>query len=447
MKKLNFLILLIGVWFSVSAQSWQTLNTGNSSIPTNDIMSVYAENDSHIWLCTYGKGIVEYDGHTFTEHNSTTKEDLSFNQANCMLKDSAGNYWVTTEIDGLYKFKNGVWTHFSPADMGFQLGAYGSLHLRKMALQNGGPGFEGGALWIGSYSKGVIKYDGTTWKVFNSQTGPLPDPGIHALAVEESPNDTSCMVWVGTGSGLMKYDGQYWENFKIDNDSTPWVNAITFEDGGITFGNGILYVGTESGEFGIFYKGVWDIFNMADAYNPNNSIVDIKIDANNNKWIATDEEGLYFYDGKQMPGYNTENSDIPSNNVLSLDLSNSNDSIHVWLSANYTGLTRFAKTLITGIGNLPTPLKGLNLAIYPNPVHYAAKIQYQILSLQESSTATNISIYDLQGRKVITLLHENKKSGSYSLEFHPDAYHLVKGTYLLRLETGNHPVLKKIVIE
>ncbi len=405
MKKFSFLFLFVAWWFAGSAQSWQTLNTDNSSIPTNDIMSVFAENDSLVWLCTYGKGLVEYDGHHFVEHHSNTKEGLDFDQTNYIVKDKAGNYWITTENNGLYKYSRGTWVHYSPADMGFQLGAFESLHLRKMALQNGGPGFEGGALWIASYSRGAIKYDGTTWKVYDSQTSPLPDPGIHALAVEESPNDTSYVVWIGTGNGLMNYDGRHWENFKIDNDSTPWVNAITFENGGITFGNGKLYVGTEYGVFGIYDKGVWKIFNMADAYNPNNSVVDIKIDANKNKWIATDEEGLYFYDGKQIPGYNTENSKIPSNNVLSLDVSHSNDSIHIWLSVNYTGLSIFSPTSITGIGNNRMYLKGLNLAIFPNPVHHTTQIKYQIPTLQENNAVINISIYDLRGRKMITLLH------------------------------------------
>ncbi len=448
MKKFIFFILFIGVWFSSYAQSWQTLNTDNSAIPTNDIISIYAENDSQIWLCTYGKGIVEYDGQTFTEHNSTTKNGFGFDQANCMVKDSAGNYWITTENNGLYKFKNGVWSHFTPTDMGFQLGPYGSLQLGKLALQNGGPGFEGGALWIGSYSKGVIKYDGAKWKVFGSQEGPLPDPGIHALAVEESPNDTSYMVWVGTGSGLMKYDGQNWENFKIDTDSTSWVNAITFENGGITFDNGILYVGTESGVFGIYNNGTWNIFNMSDAYNPNNSVVDIKIDANNNKWIATYEEGLYYYDGTQFISHNTENSNIPSNHVQSIDVSRSNDSIHVWLSANYTGLTLFSKASVTGIEDHPVYPKELGLEIYPNPIGYNTTIQFRIppMGKRKMNVAT-ISIYDLQGRKITTLLHENKTSGNYSFEFQPGIFHLVKGTYLLRLETGSYHILKKVIIE
>ena len=447
MKHLLILTASLFFWFTANTQTWKTYNTGNSDIPDNSILNIYAENDSSIWMTIAWGTLIHYDGHTFTQINGSPDSSIILLNANCIIKDDAGNYWISSEYDGMYKFNGNNWTHYTPQDMGFDLGPYESLHLRKMALQNGGPGSTSGALWIATYSKGVIKYDGNTWKVYDPQNSILPDPGVHSIAVEHSPTDTSYMVWIGTGQGLVKYDGINWEIVSVGEESDVWVNAITFDDGGITFGNGVMYVGGEDGTFGIYENGTWDLFSVADPWNPNNSVNGIKVDADHNVWIATSDAGLYFYDETQFISYYQDNSGIPSDHVYSIDVSNNNDSTHVWISAGYTGLTVLSKALVNGI-NENNIKQGFDMTVFPNPVKNVLNVSFEISATGiTANSAVTISLYDNEGRKTILFNEHNNISGKQNLTFDLSRYNLPEGVYYLKLKAGKRAVTKKVVIQ
>ena len=57
-----------------------------------------------------------------------------------------------------------------------------------------------GNKWIGTHGGGLVKYDGTTWTVYDTTKG-LPGNVVDAVAVDRQGN-----VWVGTdGNGLARY--------------------------------------------------------------------------------------------------------------------------------------------------------------------------------------------------------------------------------------------------
>jgi ligand-binding sensor domain-containing protein len=448
MKKL-YILLLIAIFPVISfSQNWKTLNTDNSSIPTNSITSIYAESNNSIWLCTYDLGLLHYDGHDFVQHNANSGEGIDLEHANYIIKDGHGNYWITSEYKGLYKLsKDGSWTHFTPKDMGFDLGAYQSLHLRKMALQHGGPGFPGGALWITTYSRGVIKYDGKSWKVFDYLSGALPNDGANVVAVEDSPSDTSAVVWVGLGGGFVKYDGKTWTKLAIGGDSTATVNSIVFDKGGISYANGVMYVGT-FGQFCIYKNGKWNLFSVSDAWNPNNEVNDIKTDANHNVWFGTSSEGLWFYDESQLISYYKSNSGIPADNVLSLDVTHNNDSLYVWLTANYMGLTIFSNQFVTGIGkNILNP-ENIKLNVFPDPVKNNAVVSFSIPKISGGySSRVSVTLFSLKGEKSAILLDKNISPGDYNINLNVEKYKLAAGEYILQLKVNSSAVSSKVIIQ
>ena len=64
-------------------------------------------------------------------------------------------------------------------------------------------------------------------------------------------------------------------------------------------------------------SGRWQEFNTSNSCLSSNTIRCLAIDHNNNLWIGTDE-GLVFYDGTQWIIYNTSNSKLPFNVILSI---------------------------------------------------------------------------------------------------------------------------------
>jgi hypothetical protein len=67
---------------------------------------------------------------------------------------------------------------------------------------------------------------------------------------------------------------------------------------------------------------------------------------------------------------------------------------------------------------------------YPNPFNPETRINFK---LPEKGNVT-LKIYDILGREVMTLLNEERNSGSYSVAFNPDRYRLASGVYIYELK-------------
>ena len=76
---------------------------------------------------------------------------------------------------------------------------------------------------------------------------------------------------------------------------------------------------------------------------------------------------------------------------------------------------------------------------YPNPFNGSTTISFEL----ESDCYTDLSIYDLSGKKIRTLVNENKQAGTYELKL--DAGWLDKGVYFCVLKTNEGMQTKKIL--
>jgi hypothetical protein len=81
-----------------------------------------------------------------------------------------------------------------------------------------------------------------------------------------------------------------------------------------------------------------------------------------------------------------------------------------------------------------------DMKIYPNPVFGNAQITYTI----DASSSVEITLYDITGRLVRTLLREHKDADIYSHVF--DTADLAPGIYFVQLKIGNRTATKKIII-
>ena len=77
---------------------------------------------------------------------------------------------------------------------------------------------------------------------------------------------------------------------------------------------------------------------------------------------------------------------------------------------------------------------------YPNPFNPVTNF---IISIPYE-TSVNVSIYDMQGRKVETLLNKNINSGYFSLDWNAQDY--VSGIYFLKLKSEKIARVKKIIL-
>ena len=77
---------------------------------------------------------------------------------------------------------------------------------------------------------------------------------------------------------------------------------------------------------------------------------------------------------------------------------------------------------------------------YPNPFNPSTTIKFA--TPKESNV--NLSIYNVLGELVSTLVNEQKRPGYYEYKF--DASNLASGVYLYRIKAGNFIETKKMVL-
>jgi hypothetical protein len=91
-------------------------------------------------------------------------------------------------------------------------------------------------------------------------------------------------------------------------------------------------------------------------------------------------------------------------------------------------------------GNERIPLHFALEQNYPNPFNPATVIQVTIAERR----LTNISVYDVLGRQVATLMNEVQGPGTYRVAF--DASGLASGVYLCRLTSGPFVATRKMTV-
>jgi len=229
----------------------------------------------------------------------------------------------------------------------------------------------------------------------------------HFLAVHpEYPDIVYAANSAGESRGVYKTidGGQTWDQMNNGLDSLQgydWINTIVINPN----------------ETETLYLGVSSSFS-----NTQNPILFRSIDGANS-WFPFDD-GLPKYGGVRSIAIDTLNERI----YLGV-LAGSGGGVYI-----YDGLTSIdTKTL-------QTPKEFLLYQNYPNPFNSSTIISY---TLTEKSFV-NLTVYDVLGKKVKTLVDKFNSAGMYKVEFNPG--NLSSGIYLYRLTAGTKVLIRKAVL-
>jgi ligand-binding sensor domain-containing protein len=159
------------------------------------------DNDGNMWINNDGNGIFKYKNGEFS--HLTKENGLTDNNAGVALKDRNGNIWISSFYGGASKFDGKTFTNFTKEGIieGIETGSF----------------YEDskGNIWFTAENVGVYKYDGTKFKLYTTKDG-LTTNGV--LSIFE---DNKGQLWFGTWQGLCIFDGEKFVNAK---EKEPWTN-------------------------------------------------------------------------------------------------------------------------------------------------------------------------------------------------------------------------------
>lgn len=197
----------IGTWGGGLAKfddkaGWTIYNWLNSDLPGGgDVTQVFAaDHDKAVWLGVYGGDLVRFDGTTWTIY-STGNSGLP-GAPRCVAVDAEGHKWIGTN-NGLAEFDGARWTVYQSENSPLPSNDVGVIVIDGDGNKWIGEGMASHDSTKGP--KGLAKFDGTDWTVYNTDNSGLPGNCVLYLAIDGEGNK-----WIATDRGLARFDGTDW---------------------------------------------------------------------------------------------------------------------------------------------------------------------------------------------------------------------------------------------
>jgi ligand-binding sensor domain-containing protein len=396
LKQIYILLFLSFLLLKGYSQSYNFKHYSvENGLPFIQIFSVFQDERGYLWTSGYG-GLSRFDGKEFI--NYSPKSGLANHYVNAVTCCTKGNLWIGTK-NGLNEFvnektfntyttKNGlpsnviltlasdkknslyvgtdnglcvlrndkfeefsslkgqaIKTILNTNNLGIVIGTNNGVHILKdpnskttsTIISNVNANcltVSGSTLWIGS-ENGLIKYDFISKKqvLFGVSNG-LIDENITSLTSDLKGN-----LWIGTKTGLMKFNGKRFLYYKISseaNSNNILCSTIDYEEN--------IWFGTHAGLFKFRDEGFIS-YGAHDGLN-NTMVFPIARDNNQALWIGTESGGLFKYENNI---FEQQKNTVHVGDTINCFLKE-NDKL--WISSNY-GLSVYRNKSFHLVKNLP----------------------------------------------------------------------------------------------
>ncbi len=388
-------VLLISFTAATNAQTtdWEIYNTTNSPLAGNSVLTVTTIGN-RAWIGT-SAGLNYFNGSNWTTL-TTQNSDLPNNQINDIARDENGALWIATE-SGLAKLYDHEWTIYNTSNSALPVNI-----IRCITID------QNGNKWIGTWGGGLVKYDNISWTVYNTSNSQIPANGINSVTI-----NSNNIIWTGTFSnGIGVLENENWTTYNTSNSAlqSNEVKAIAFDK------DDNIWIGTANGIVRVT-GNIWSNINYSITGFPFQSVNDVS--CGKDIWFATDN-GVIQFDGTHWNSHRTSNSSLPVNDVRSLT---TDDNMNVWIATAGGGLAIYnAEGVILSVESTTAAATTLN--IFPNPSNGEVKFNF---TTAESGHA-ELVLYDIQGRKMCTLLNEEVLAGKHEVKL--DTNTLPAGIYI-----------------
>lgn len=278
------------------------------------------------------------------------------------------------------------------------------------------------------------KWGNSTYLFFSTDKGSFWETLPNSSSSNQIIVDKSSRVYCLDGGDIIYSDdyGFSWEKTNFDTQrDRPVSLAINSKDE--------IFAGTFHGIYKSSDRGLtWN-----KIYEPN-AIIEIDyifIDSKNNIYFITKTSlsgSLYQYIYDNGPKWKNLNSEFNSLGVSSIVEDSQG---HLLVGTFNGGVYRSYEKVTTSVeekNRIPTTYKLFQN--YPNPFNPTTNIEIQI----PTTSLVTLEVYDVLGRKISTLLNQEKTAGIYNVVF--DASNLSSGVYFYTLWTKEFIQTKKMIL-
>lgn len=295
------------------------------ALSDNAIYSIYRDSENGMWVGSYFGGVNYYPYQWTYFEKFYPREEIKFfgRRVREICEGNDGTLWIGTEDKGLFNFdpETEKMVPFEHPDI------YKNVHALCL---------DGDDLWVGTFSRGLNKVNLRTRQVKHY----FKDKGEGSLTASDA--FTVCKtatedIWIGTTSGLFKYNRSF-DNFThIPQLGNLFVYDILEDFEGnlwfATFSNGVFSYNTQTQQWKSYLSNEKDSTSL--SYN---KVISICEDSKKRLWFMTMGKGFCRYNREtdNFTRYDTSKG-LPNNTVYKMVEDKRGN---LWVTSNY-GLTCF----------------------------------------------------------------------------------------------------------
>ncbi len=233
---------------------------------------------------------------------------------NCITTDVNNNVYVGFRDIGLGKFtpSTSTWVMYDTVNS-----VIPSNKILSLDIDNAGN------VWAGT-TKGLAKYDGSNWTVYNTQNSNLINDSVQSLFI------VGTNIWLGTPQGVSVFNGSF-TNYTTSNSSLVNNNITCFD----VDSAGKILIGTTGG-ISIFDGSTWTNYTTANSGLISNQIRQVKYVSSKATWIST-VAGICKLQNGTIINYNCDYTYLFNFFMASYTIAKKSDELYVF----QYNLTRF----------------------------------------------------------------------------------------------------------
>ncbi len=472
----------VAVWHSYD-NTWNII-PGIDGDPLNYLTTVYAKGPVALGLSWPTLGLVVADHpdewtYTFSDSYDLNHSPLHSNNVNTIIIKNGKKYVATEGIDILdtsdrllrrYDWHNGDYfalinpTKYLAVDAWDNIWCSDDLNIsltkisgdRIWALNGDSLGIANpyikalqwedktdakgkpaGTLWVsvnGSDYDGIAYYD-SLWHTFPNQHPQYP------WGFKQFARDFSGTMWFAA-NGIYSYDGtdfvQHWNDAPLKQPTC----VITDRHGQVWFGGEPDADYGWAGGLAVYDGNDWQHLSAQNSALPDDHITSLACDTLGNIWVGTKYGGLVKIDTTGiMHVFNRRNSPLDNNWIVKVAVDPLTNNI--WVLNLHSGVFVYNEQGLTGFHLASFPHIPGAFALkqnYPNPFNPSTTIGFTL----KKGGHVRLTIFDVRGRKVRTLIDDFKPAGRYSVSF--DGQNLAGGVYFYRLNVGQKSITRKMIL-
>lgn len=288
--------------------NWMSFDTSDG-LPDDQLLSVAADEAGNVFVGTARSGIwCWYEGSVIV---LALHEGVIDNSVRCVARTSDDSVWFGCETGASVRTGD-LWNSHSHAGT------------KPLGTVNAISEDSNGAIWLGTDSSGLVRFDGVEWTIYDVESG-LCDNSVRSLAMMGD------LILAGTAKGVSIFDGQSFTSFRNEDGlGFDSVDALAVGPsaevllGSHVSGGGLL----------VFDGEALKHYTTADGL-PSNSIYSICAEQEGVVWLGTDM-GAVRWDDQGMRTFDKGNG-LAGFVVKAITIGPHDD---VWLGAT-GGLSRF----------------------------------------------------------------------------------------------------------